>query len=385
MKAQTAKIMSGHEAMALAYQLAGVEIAYTFPITPQSEVIQYLAQSGQVTCIQADSEYNVLAGAEGVLWAGERCAVVTSSQGLVLMSELMFEVAGNRLPLVMGVFNRALKGPGWSLGAQQNDSLFMRDTGWLQFYCESAQEILDFILLGTRLAEQINLPVLVVGDGFYVSHEQEEVWLPDPDEVRAFVGPKPTRHLPRSGERASFGGLVPAEKYHRFYRQMHHDVLHSATLFTEIAAAYGDRFGRHHSLAEPFNTEEAEIVFVTAGTISGTVREAVEQLRQEGKPVGLLKLHAFRPFPQEWLQQTLASGRKVVVLDRNIAPGQGGIFAAEVKMSLYQQRQWTPVYSFVTGLGGLDVTPEMIGYALEYVRSHDRPPPTLFLTEEGVT
>ncbi|MDH7568424.1 MAG: pyruvate ferredoxin oxidoreductase, partial [Armatimonadota bacterium] len=183
-----ARMMNGAEAMAIAFQLAGVRIAYTYPITPQIEVMETLSRNGRILYVQGDSEYNVLAGAEGVVWGGERCAVATASQGLLLMSEVMWEVAGNRLPIVMGVFNRGVKGPGWCLGAQQNDTLFMRDTGWLQFYCESAQEVLDLVLIAFRVAEEVCLPAMVAGDGFYLSHQTEEVHVPAAEEVRAFVG-----------------------------------------------------------------------------------------------------------------------------------------------------------------------------------------------------
>src|SRR3989304_2030633 len=153
-------IVSGAEAMSLAYELAGVRIAYVFPITPQTEVLETMTRSERVRVIPSDSEFNAIASAEGVFWGGERGATYTSSQGLVLMSEVMWEVAGNRLPMVMGVFHRAPRGPAWTLGAQQNDSLFMRDTGWLQFYGETAQDIFDFTLLAMRVAERVCLPAL---------------------------------------------------------------------------------------------------------------------------------------------------------------------------------------------------------------------------------
>ncbi|HDS74549.1 MAG TPA: pyruvate ferredoxin oxidoreductase, partial [Firmicutes bacterium] len=147
-------VLTGAEAMARAAELAGVRIAPMFPITPQTAVIETLAQNGVVETLRANSEYNVMAMAAGVAWAGQRVFTVTSSQGLVMMSEMMWEVAGNRLPVVMGVFGRALKGPGWNLGTQQNDSLMMRDTGWLMFYAETAQELLDFVLIAYRVAEE---------------------------------------------------------------------------------------------------------------------------------------------------------------------------------------------------------------------------------------
>lgn len=384
---QRPQLMNGAEALATAFYLAGARVAYTYPITPQSEVMEHFSRYPDMMVIQADSEYNVLAGAEGVLWSGQRCAVATASQGLVLMSEVLWEVAGNRLPLVMGVFNRGLKTVGWCLGTQQNDSLSIRDTGWLQFYCGSAQELLDFVLIGYRLAEAVKLPTMVAGDGFYLSHEREEVWVPTPEEAARFVGPPNFGLLPRGDEPLAFGGVAPPHRYFEGLRRMHHDVQRAKALFEEIAQDYARRFGRLYRLVEPVFTEDAEWVFLTAGTIGGTAREVVEVLRAEGFPVGLIQLQAFRPFPTEALGEALhrRDGSFVphlLVFDRNLAPGHGGIFAGEVRLALSLQRIPTQVHSFVTGLGGMDVTPEMLERAWHHVRHHPEPRETWFLAEE---
>ncbi len=374
--------MNGAEALACAYELAGVRVAYTFPITPQTEVLEYLSKSQKVRCIQADSEYNVLAGAEGVLWAGERCAVSTSSQGLVLMSELMWETAGNRLPLVMGVFNRALKWPAWNLQAQQNDSLFMRDTGWLQFYCESAQEILDFVLIAFRVSEEVLLPSMVAGDGFYVSHEKEEVHVPSEDEVREFVGKPNFGDLPSFENPRIYGGLPPSSTYFSLCRKMHREMESAAEVFRSAADEFAIRFGRRYEPIETIKIEVAETVMVTAGAISGTARQVVED---NGEYLGLLKIHNFRPFPKDEIRRALNGARKVAVFDRNIAMGIGGIFSWELKAALFDVEKRPVIYNFVTGLGGTDVTPEMVNMALDYMESTDQPEDEcLFLTEEGV-
>lgn len=384
MRPQKAKVISGAEAMASAYELAGVRIAYTFPITPQSEVMEYLAAREEITCIQADCEYNVLAGAEGVLWSGERCAVATASQGLVLMSEVMWEVAGNRLPLVMGVFNRGLKGPGWCLGSQQNDALFMRDTGWMQFYCESAQQLLDMTLIAFRVAEEILLPAMVIGDGFYLSHEREEVWVPEAEDVEAFLGRPGNADLPRAGHPANYAGLAPPETYHRLSKAMHEDIERVVDLFPQVAAEFESTFGRGHSLLDAFDVEDAEVVVVTAGTISGTAHEAIEGLRSGGERVGLLRLNCFRPFPARQLVEVLPPNAVLAVLDRNLAPGTGGIFGANVKIALHGNGA-QPVFTFVTGLGGMDVSPDMVRMAVDYARDHRGARPSIvFLTEAGV-
>jgi pyruvate ferredoxin oxidoreductase alpha subunit len=384
-RGQVARMINGAEAMAIGYDLAGVRLSYSYPITPQVEVMEAFSRNTRITAVQADSEYNVLAGAQGVAWAGERCAVATSSQGLILMSEVMWEVAGNRLPLVMGVFNRALKGPGWCLGAHQNDTLFMRDTGWLQFYCETAQEVLDLLLIAFRVAEEVSLPAMVAGDGFYLSHETEEVLIPERREALAFVGERVRHGPPMTDAHANYGGLVPPARYFRFYQRLHHDVARAATVFEAAAAEFADRFGRRYTLAAPTATQDAECVVVSAGTICGTVRDVVERRRAAGDRVGLVKLHSFRPFPGAALVQAVGSASRVIVLDRNLAPGLGGVFAAEARLAFRRHQHPATIYSMVTGLGGSDVTPETVERALEFVaRSKGTPPETLFLHEGGI-
>ncbi|MGQ9523406.1 MAG: hypothetical protein ACUVTZ_01070 [Armatimonadota bacterium] len=388
MPSDTRMQMNGAEAMALAFRLAGVRIAYTYPITPQSEVMEVLASDPNVTCVAADSEYNVLAGAEGVLWAGERCAVATASQGLLYMSELMWEVAGNRLPLVMGVFSRGVKGPGWCLGAQQNDVFFMRDTGWLHFICASAQNILDMMLIAFRVAETVSLPAIVSGDGYYVSHEKEPVSVPVEAECRAFVGDPPQEDLPKAGIPASYGGLVPSAKFLRFSRNIHRDMERALEVFQDVSVDFARRFGRLYRPVEFIHTDDADIIIVTAGAMSGTAEHVVRALRENGKRIGLARIYCFRPFPSNMLRQRLASAKAIMVLDRNLAYGLGGVITSETRLALAGTGRdpiCIPVYGFVAGLGGLDVKPGILLQAVDLVERGlaDEAGP-LFLTEDGI-
>ena len=361
-------VLSGAQAMALAYELAGVRIAYVFPITPQTEVLEVMTRSEKVRVIPSDSEYDAVAGAEGVFWGGERCAIFTSSQGLVLMSEVMWEVAGNRLPMVMGVFNRALRGPAWTLGPQQNDSLFMRDTGWLQLYCETAQDIFDFTLLAMRVAERVCLPALVCGDGFYLSHQKEEVEIPDEAAVRAFVGELAIPDLPDSSRPATFGGVVTtAQQYFRLSERMHRDVVGSQDVFLEVAKGFEVLFGRRRTLTEPYEMDDAELVLMASGATCGAVREEVKRRRRRGQKVGLLKLCSIRPLPVGELVRHLRPGQKAVVLDRNVAAGAGGIFHCEISAALRGLVDDLVLLGCVTGLGGVDLTPDAAGELIDYL------------------
>jgi pyruvate ferredoxin oxidoreductase alpha subunit len=380
-------ILSGAEAMSLAYELAGVRIAYVFPITPQTEVLETMTRSERVRVVPSNSEFDALASAEGVFWGGERCAIYTSSQGLVLMSEVMWEVAGNRLPIVMGVFNRALRGPAWTLGPQQNDSLFMRDTGWLQFFCETAQDVFDFILLAMRVAERACLPALVCGDGFYLSHQKEEVEVPDEPAVRSFVGELAIPDLPDPARPASFGGVVgSAQQYSRLCERMHRDVVASQDVFLEVAKEFEVLFGRRRALTEPWATDDAELVLMASGSTCGAAREEVIRRRRRGQKVGLLKLCSIRPLPVAELRRHLRPGQKVVVLDRNLTAGGGGIFHGEISAALRGLADDLLLFGCITGLGGVDLTPEATGQLIDYVAAAGPAQQGLvhFLDEEGL-
>lgn len=359
-------IVSGAEAMSLAYELAGVRIAYVFPITPQTEVLETMTRSERVRVIPSDSEFNAIASAEGVFWGGERCAIYTSSQGLVLMSEVMWEVAGNRLPMVMGVFNRALRGPAWTLGPQQNDSLFMRDTGWLQFFCETAQDVFDFILLAMRVAERVCLPALVCGDGFYLSHQKEEIELPDEAAVRGFVGELAVPDLPDPNQPATFGGVVStAQQYFSLSERMHRDVVAAQDVFLEVAKGFEVLFGRRRTLTEPCEMEDAELVLLASGATCGAAREEVRRRRRRGQKVGLLKLCSIRPLPVGELLRHLRPGQKVAVLDRNLTAGAGGVFHCEISAALRGLIDDIVLLGCITGLGGVDLTPEAAGELID--------------------
>lgn len=380
-------VLSGAEAMSLAYELAGVRIAYVFPITPQTEVLETMTRSARIRVIPSNSEFDALASAEGVLWGGERCAIYTSSQGLVLMSEVMWEVAGNRLPLVMGVFNRALRGPAWTLGPQQNDSLFMRDTGWLQYFCETAQDVFDFTLMAFRVAERSCLPALVCGDGFYLSHQKEEIEVPDESAVRGFVGELAIPDLPDPDRPASYGGVVAsAQLFSRLSERMHREVVASQDVFPEVAKEFEVLFGRHRALTEPYAMDDAEVVLMASGSTCGAVREAVTRRRRKGQKVGLLKLCSIRPLPVAEMVRHLKPGQKVVVLDRNLTTGAGGIFHNEISAALRGLVDDVMIFSCITGLGGVDLTPEATGELIDYIARAGAAQQAFvhFLDEEGL-
>jgi pyruvate ferredoxin oxidoreductase alpha subunit len=376
-------VLNGAEAMAKAAELAGVSLAPIFPITPQTQVIETLSQNGIVETVRANSEYNVMALASGAAWAGTRVFTVTSSQGLVMMTEMMWEVAGNRLPVVMGVFGRALKGPGWNLGTQQNDSLLMRDTGWLMFYAETAQEVLDLVLIAYRVAESQSMPAMIVGDGFYLSHTAEIVSVPKAEDVKRFLPAEPKREgLPTVGNSETFGPLTTSEQHFDFYQSLHEQMEGLANgPMTEVFAEFEEIFGRQYDIIEYTGPDDPEIIVVTNGTIAGTVRALLNAERDHFGHVGLVKLRTMRPFPGEKLALLADKVKKIVVLDRNLSPCIGGIIASEVSAELqrYCVSDLPWIYSVVTGLGGHPVTKEMISGLLDDVHVSARPDRVIFL------
>lgn len=358
------KIMNGAEAMAEAAKMAGVRVTSVFPITPQTEVVELLCNTPGITTLRGNSEYNVMALTQGAAWGGVRVFTVTAGQGLVLMSELMWEVAGNRLPIVMGVFSRALKGPTWSLGSQQNDALMMRDTGWLQFYCESAQEIFDYILIAYKLCEQVKIPAMVIGDGFYLSHTKETVELPEAELVRQFLPPtSPQELLPIGPGSTVFASKRPVVDYFVFYEELN-DMIRKLPdgplpdVFSEFEAL----FGRRHSLVETHQCEAAKTVFVTAGITAGTVRAYIDEHTKECADVGLIKLLALRPFPERQLIEAIGPQvEHLVVLDRNLSVGRGGIWAQEISTTLFNREGARPkLYNYIIGIGGENFDQQMV-------------------------
>jgi len=378
-------VLNGAEAMARAAELAGVKMAPIFPITPQTKVIETFAESNRVAALRANSEYNVLAMASGAAWAGVRVFTVSSSQGLLMMSEMMWEVAGNRLPVVVGVFGRGIKGPGWNLGPQQNDSLMMRDTGWLMFYCETAQEILDFILLAFRIAEARHFPAMVIGDGFYLSHTTEVVSVPDEELVRQYLPPSPPRvGLPSLETPLAYGTLTTGTQHQEFYQRLHEEMERlSDGPMDEAFAEFRSVFGREYDVVERHNVDHAEIVVVTLGTIAGTVRALLESEPERYGHVGLVKLRSVRPFPGRKLAECVGKAKKVVVIDRNLSPCIGGIVACEVSAELQRYGVWPLpwIYSVVSGLGGASVDRDMLIGLFDEVAASPRPERVYFLSE----
>jgi pyruvate/2-oxoacid:ferredoxin oxidoreductase alpha subunit len=319
--------------------------------------------------IKVESEHSALAACIGAAATGVRAFTATSSQGLALMHELIHWASLGRLPIVMANINRALA-PGWSIWTDQNDSLSQRDTGWIQLYCETNQEVLDTTIQAFKIAEAVDLPTMIVLDAFFLSHTSEPVDIPDQDLVDGFLPRREARFKLDVDDPHAFGALTRPDVYMEIRLRQQEAMDEARNAIARIDAEWGELTGRTYGLVEPYRAEGADLLLVTSGTITSTARAVVNELRARGEAVGLVKVKAFRPFPTAELRTVLAGVERVAVLDRNISPGHGGIFAEEIRSALYDlaPEERPALYGYILGLGGRDVTPDVIHGIVEKTR-----------------
>lgn len=358
------RVVEGSQAVAEAVRLAKVNVISAYPITPQTHIVETLSEycaSGKLDArfLRVESEHSALAALIGAATTGVRTFTATSGQGLALMHELIHWTSAARLPIVMAEVNRALA-PGWNIWVDQTDSLSQRDTGWIQMYCENGQEVLDTILQAYRLGEVVNLPVMVVLDAFYLSHTYEPVDVPDQELVDRFLPPFKPKFQVDTENPCAFGSLVtPAH-----YMEMRHNTAmamdETLSLFPEVEDEFEEIFDRRYGPVELVGCDDAEIILVTSGTVTSTSRQVIGDLRERGEKVGLLKMKLFRPFPVDIIRQALKQVKKIAVIDRNFSFGASGIFAQEVRAALCNVSDRPLVFGYVTGIGGRDVTTDLI-------------------------
>lgn len=371
------RVIKGNHAVSHGVRLSRVKVISAYPITPQTTIVEELSEmcaTGEMEAkfIKVESEHSAMAAVVGSASGGVRSFTATSSHGLMLMHEVLHWAAGARLPIVMANVNRAV-GPGWNIWADQTDSVSQRDTGWLQFYCESNQEVLDSVIMGYRLAEKVMLPLMLSYDAFFLSHTSEVVDIPEIEEVDRFLPPyKPEFRLDVNNPR-TFGGIIAPDWYYEERFVMHRDALSALEYYPQVSKEFKDLFGRAYDVVEEYHTDDAELIVVTAGTITSVTRMTVDRMREQGKKVGLMKICIFRPVPVDHWCQVLGRASKVVVIDRNLSGGLGGVFASEVQSALYQLDRRPVVFPVIAGLGGRDVTPDDVEGIVKHALSHDEP------------
>ena len=358
------KVMMGTEAAAMAARLARVQVIAAYPITPQTVIVETLADAvarGELKAryMPMESEHSSLASCIGASMTGARVFLASSSQGLVYMHEMLHYAAGARVPLVMVNCNRALAPP-WNLYCDHTDSLSQRDTGWVQYYCADAQDVLDAVLIAYRVAEQALLPIMVNMDAFYLTHTSEVIDVPDQETVDAFLPPnRPASKLDVDNPK-TFGNVCGADLYTSIKYKRHSDTLEVERLWDRTSAEFSSRFKRSHPSVEAYRTEDADVCVIGIGSSAGTIRLAVDRLREEGLKAGSLRIGLMRPFPAKEIQKAIGNAKHLIVIDRDVSFGAEGIVAQEVKAGLFDQGGDLKLTGFIAGVGGNDISAETI-------------------------
>lgn len=349
-------LMDGNTAAAWAVRLCDVKVVPNFPITPQTELIEKLAgwkANGEWRgeFVDVEGEHSVMSACIGSQASGVRTFTASSSQGTLYMHEVMYVASGMRLPIVMVNVSRGLSSP-VTLWTDQNDILAMRDAGWLIFFSQNNQEVLDTVIQAYRICEDddVMLPALVNMEGFIHSFTREPVELPDKHDVRKFLPSYKPKVILDPKNPMCQGISAMGRDYMEFRAQQHKAQLNAKEKIVKIGKEFENFFGREYGLVEKYRTEDADFVFVTTGALSTTVKEAVNRLRERNEKAGLLRIRTFRPFPEEDIKRTLKDVKKVAVIDNNVAPGLGGIVYPEVKAALYDSS--AIVSDFIVSLGG---------------------------------
>ncbi|RZV34177.1 MAG: pyruvate ferredoxin oxidoreductase [Chromatiales bacterium] len=346
-----------------------------YPITPQTEIVEYVAKfpfsKGRV--VPVESEHSAMAVTIGASIAGARAFTASSSNGLAYMTENIMVAGYYRLPIVMVGVNRTL-GPPWNIWADQGDTLMLRDFPWLQLYCEDSQEVLDTTLLAFRLAEdhRILLPALTCMDAFIVSHTQTETTMPDQADVDRYLPDLDLPHRMRYDEARTIGGLAWPHEGLSMRLEIDEAMKRVPDVYQECRQRFSEVFGRDPGdVIQTFGTEDATQILIVTGTMATTAREVVRERRAAGEKIGLVKIKMFRPFPEGALREACATAERVAVLDRNYAAGTGGVFWQDTRAAFQGHRDDLLIQNYLTGLCGEDVTPAVIGDILEDLSERD--------------
>jgi pyruvate/2-oxoacid:ferredoxin oxidoreductase alpha subunit len=377
-------LLTGNHAVAWAAKLARPKFAPGYPITPQTPILEKLTEfqaAGEFDAeiITPESEHSVMAACIPASLAGVRVFTATASQGLLLMHEVLQYASGARAPIVVANVNRTVASP-WAFWPDQTDSLAQRDTGWIQFYSESAQESLDSVIQAFRIAESVLVPAMVSHDAFYVSHALEPVRVPAQELVDEFLPAYAPPHRIDPARVESWGNVVTQEMFARHRRELADAMARVPQLAAEVDRDWARLTGRSWGIVERYRCDGARTVLVTMGSMCGTARDAVDAMRDEGIAVGLVKLRMFRPFPVAALRAALAGVAEAIVLDRNYSPGCGGVLHQELRSALYGVPDAPIVRGLLAGVGGVNVPPERICEFVHNAASYDSGPESVWVS-----
>lgn len=359
---------TGNLAIANGMRQINPDLCAAYPITPSTEIMQQFASyvaDGLVDTelVTVESEHSAMSACIGGAAAGGRVMTATSANGLALMWEMLYIAAGNRLPMVMTLVNRALSAP-INIHCDHSDSMGARDSGWIQLYSETAQEAYDNLIQAVLISEHkdVRLPVMVCLDGFIISHSIERMEFFEDSEVRDFIGTYQAPHpLLDTEHPVTYGPLDLQDYYMEHKRQQHEAMINAKGVILEVGKKFGERFGRSYGFFETYRLEDAEIAIVVANSAAGTAKVAADELRKAGVPAGVLKLRSFRPFPAAELAEALGSVKAVAVLDRADSFGAyGGPIFSEVRSALYDTSSSPQIINYIYGLGGRDLGMDLV-------------------------
>lgn len=364
--------LTGNEALAYAAKQSSVDVVAAYPITPQTVMVELFSEyvaNGEVhtNFVCVESEHSALSACVGSSLTGARVLTATSSQGLALMHEIMYIASGLRCPIVMGVANRALSAP-INIHGDQSDMMGSRDCGWVQIYCENAQESYDWTLQSFKIAEDpaVLLPVTVNLDGFILTHAMEGVEALTDEEAKVYLPARKVDCRLDPSRPATVGALCLPDYYFEFKKQQDEAMKHAPPVLLKVAREYSKLTGREYGILKEFETKDAEAIVVCLGSTAGTVRSVAKDLRAKGKKVGLLKLWLYRPFPAKEVLDAIAGAKVVVVFDRALSPGaQYGALCEDVISAMYGSKNKPIVTDVIYGLGGRDITPSEIASVYE--------------------
>lgn len=369
-------VMTGNYASAYGAKLARVEVVAAYPITPQTSIVEKLAEfvaSGELKAkfIPVESEHSAMAACIAAQTAGARTYTATSSHGLTLMHEVLMWASGARLPIVMTNVSRAMAPP-WSVWVDHMDSVAQRDTGWLQFFCESNQEVLDTTIMAYKICESsgVMLPAMIIEDAFILSHTSEPVNVPGQELVDSFL-PKYAPELKLEvGKAMGFGSLVKPDQYMEFRYKAMLGMKEARERILSVEREFREVFRRSYGgLLELYKCEEAEVVLACAGSVASTAKDVVDSLRSQGLRVGLARIRAFRPFPHQEFKELGAKVSGIAVIDRSYTFGAAGAMFTEVKASTYSSQKRPVIKNYIAGLGGRDITPRVLEKVFEDIQA----------------
>ena len=356
------KQIEGSHAMAEAIALCRPEVICAYPITPQTHIVEGLGElvkkGALVDCeyINVESEFAALSVAIGASAAGARAYTATASQGLLFMAEAVYNASGLGLPIVMTLGNRAIGAP-INIWNDHSDAMSMRDSGWLQLFAETNQEAVDLHIQAFRIAEELSMPVMVCVDGFILTHAMERIDIPDQAAVDAYLPPYDPVQVLDPASPISIGAMVGPDAFTEVRFLAHYKQTQALGLIPEFAREFAKTFGRESGgLLRGYRAEDADLLVVAMGSVCGTIKDTIDEMRDDGVGIGLLTIISFRPFPVDSLRRALAGARDVVVVEKSVAVGMGGQLADNVGAAIRNLPRAPRLHSAVAGLGGRPIT-----------------------------